>query len=67
MNIKDIIPQHFPSKAAIARQFGITRQAVTNWGDEVPEIYRLRLQYEVIPNLNPLAASPSAGLHTPTS
>lgn len=31
------------SKSKLAAHLGLTRQAVTNWGDEVPEAYAFRI------------------------
>lgn len=36
MKTKDAV-KFFGSKAALARALGVERQAVTNWGDTVPE------------------------------
>ncbi len=36
MKIQDAI-KHYGSKGAIARALGITKQAVSAWGDRVPE------------------------------
>jgi DNA-binding transcriptional regulator YdaS (Cro superfamily) len=36
--------KHFGSQAALARTLRITRSAVSQWGDRVPERQALRLQ-----------------------
>lgn len=47
--------KHFESKSALAKALGITRQAVSYWGETIPEGKALRLKYEIIPNLTPSA------------
>jgi DNA-binding transcriptional regulator YdaS (Cro superfamily) len=35
--------RYFGSKAALARVLGISRQAVTDWGEDVPELRAFQL------------------------
>ena len=34
----------FGTAAALADALGITRQAITNWGDDVPEVRRYHIE-----------------------
>ena len=36
--------RHFGSAAALARALGITRQAVHDWGDEVPTVRTFQIE-----------------------
>lgn len=36
--------QHYGSKAAVARILGLTRQAVSHWGDQPPMLAQYRLE-----------------------
>lgn len=49
MTLDDLIPAHFDTKAALAKELRITRQAINNWPNDIPELYELRLKYEILP------------------
>jgi hypothetical protein len=36
--------EFFGSGAELARRLGLGRQAVSNWGEVIPEVYALRLE-----------------------
>jgi hypothetical protein len=60
MLLRDVVAR-FETKANVARILGLTPQAVGRWDldEEVPERYRLRLQYEIYPAIE--AAARTAG------
>jgi len=41
---KSAVIKYFGTGAHVARSLQITRQAVSNWPDIVPEVYALRLE-----------------------
>lgn len=43
MTMKEVV-EHFGTKAGLAKALGITPQAVTLWGDRVPELRQYQIQ-----------------------
>lgn len=57
MTVEEVLPYFDGKKVNLANALGLTKQAVSNWGDgEIPKEFRLELQYEILPPLKRKAA-----------
>ena len=48
---KSELMRYFKTQAEAAKVLGITRQAMQQWGEDIPEFQRLKFQYEILPAL----------------
>ena len=57
MTVNEVLPYFDGKKVNLADALGITKQAVSQWGDdEIPKEHRLVLKYEILPPLKRKAA-----------
>jgi len=52
LTLSEVLPHFDGKKTKLAAALGISKQAVSQWDSEfVPELYELRLRYEILPNV----------------
>ena len=49
MKTHEVLPFFNGKKSELAKALGLSRAAITRWGDTVPTLQYMRLRYEIMP------------------
>jgi plasmid maintenance system antidote protein VapI len=52
MKVKDLLPYFGNKKTKLAEALGVTKQAVSRWGDDdIPALHEMVVRYELLPKV----------------